>query len=243
MSASTAAILIIGNEILSGKTEDSNARYLIGELRELGIELRRIVVVSDSVDEIAEAVKQLSVLFDIVFSSGGVGPTHDDVTIAGIARGFNEPVVRHPELEARIRQYFGEATNESRLRMADVPNGSQLIEAPDLRWPVLCCRNVFVLPGVPELFRMKFAAIRERFRINPFFARAIYTSEDEFELAECLSKIAEAFPSVSIGSYPNFSSEEYRVKLTLESKDENAVKAAFSTLLDRLDGQRIVRFD
>ena len=243
MSASTAAILIIGNEILSGKTEDSNARYLIGELRELGIELRRIVVVSDSVDEVAEAVKQLSILFDIVFSSGGVGPTHDDVTIAGIARGFNEPVVRHPDLEARIRQYFGEATNESRLRMADVPNGSQLIEAPDLRWPVLCCRNVFVLPGVPELFRLKFAAIRERFRVNPFFARAIYTSEDEFELAERLTRIALAFPSVSIGSYPNFSSREYRVKLTLESKDENAVKAAFSTLRDCLDGQRIVRFE
>ena len=243
MSVSTAAILIVGNEILSGKTEESNARFLIGELRELGIELRRIVVITDSVDEVAAAVKDLSSLFDIVFSSGGVGPTHDDVTIEGIARGFNEPVIRHPQLETRIRQYFGDRMNESRLRMADVPRGSELIEAPDLRWPVICCRNVYVLPGVPELFRMKFQAIRERFRANPFFVRAIYTSEDEFELAERLSEVALAFPSVMVGSYPNFSSTDYRVKLTLESKDEKAVQEALTTMMACLDIQRIIRLD
>ena len=164
MSATTAAILVIGDEILSGKTEEQNARFLIGELRELGVTLRCILTISDDVEEVAAATRDLSTKYHHVFTSGGVGPTHDDVTIVGIARAFQAPIVRHPELEARLRSYFGDDLNEARLRMADVPEGAALIQAEDLKWPVLAVRNVYVLPGVPDLFRRKFAAIRERFR-------------------------------------------------------------------------------
>jgi molybdenum cofactor synthesis domain-containing protein len=241
MKVPTAAILVIGDEILSGKTDDLNARLLIGELRELGVALRQIVMIADLIEEVAATVRDLSGRFDYVFTSGGVGPTHDDVTITGIALAFGEAVVRHPELERRIRTYFGEGVDEARLRMAEVPAGSELIETPDLRWPVLVCRNVFILPGVPELFRRKFMAIRERFRVPPFFTSAIYTLEDEFDLAMRLHQIAQGHPEVSIGSYPNFSTPDYRVKLTLESKDEEAVDAATRALLEMLDADRVVR--
>jgi molybdenum cofactor synthesis domain-containing protein len=241
MSVPTAAILVIGDEILSGKTDDLNARLLISELRELGVALRRIMVVPDDIEEVAAAARDLAARFDYIFTSGGVGPTHDDVTITGIARAFSRPVVRHPELEARIKTYFGEDVDEARLRMADVPEGAELIEAPDLRWPVLLCGNIYILPGVPELFRRKFEAIRERFRVAPFYARAIYTQEDEFDLAARLREVAERHPQVAIGSYPNFSSPEYRVKLTLESKEAAALEAAVMALMEMLDRDRLVR--
>ncbi len=241
MKVPTAAVLIIGDEILSGKIDDQNARFLIGELRELGVSLRRILTVPDDLEEVAAAVKELAARFDHVFTSGGVGPTHDDVTIAGIARAFDRQVVRHPELEAKIRAYFGPEVDEARLRMAEVPEGAELIQVPDLRWPVLLCGNVYVLPGVPELFRRKFAAIRERFRVAPFHARAVYTQQDEFDIAHLLRELADRHPQVSIGSYPNFSAPDYRVKVTLESKDAAALAAAVESLLAVLDQGRLVR--
>ena len=241
MTAPTAAILVIGDEILSGKTDDLNGRLLIRELRDLGVSLSRILIIPDVAEEVAEGVRDLSRRVDFIFTSGGVGPTHDDVTILGIARAFDCPVVRDPVLEARIRAHFGEGVDESRLRMADVPQGTELIETPDLRWPVLQMRNVYILPGVPELFRRKFLAIRERFRVPPFQARTIFTLQDEFDIAERLSELALAYPQVAIGSYPDFAAPDYRVKLTLESKDSTALEAAVKELLGRLDGAQIVR--
>jgi len=241
MTVPTAAILVIGDEILSGKTDDLNARFLIAELRELGVSLRRIVAIPDDVEEVAATTRELAARFNYVFTSGGVGPTHDDVTITGIARAFGRPVVRHPELEAKIKTYFGEEVDEARLRMADVPAGAELVQVPDLRWPVLACGNVYILPGVPELFRRKFEAIRERFRVAPFYTRALYTQEDEFDIAGRLREVADKHPQVAIGSYPNFSTPEYRVKLTLESKDASALEAALESLLAMLDRERLVR--
>ncbi|MGH9839166.1 MAG: competence/damage-inducible protein A [Blastocatellia bacterium] len=241
MSIPTAAILVIGDEILSGKTEDQNARLLISELRELGVALRRIVVIPDEVETVAATVRELAAAFDHVFTSGGVGPTHDDVTIAGIAKAFDGKIVRHPDLEARLRSHFGERIDESKLRMADVPDGSELIESADMRWPILACRNVYILPGVPELFSKKFLSIRERFRVAPFYTRALFTLEDEFDFAGELAAVAEAHPLVAIGSYPNFSSSDHRVKLTLESKDSAALAAAVEALIAILDRDKFVR--
>lgn len=240
MNATTAAILVIGDEILSGKVEDQNARLLIGELRELGVALRRILVIPDDVETVAAAVRELSAGFDHVFTSGGVGPTHDDVTLLGVALAFNQPIIRHPDLERRLKSHFGENADESKLRMADVPENAELLEMPDWRWPVLACANVYILPGVPELFRKKFLAMRERFRVSPFFARAIYTLEDEFDIAAELRAIAEAHPLVAIGSYPNFSSPDYKVKITLESKDANVLAAAVESLMTALDPEQLV---
>jgi molybdenum cofactor synthesis domain-containing protein len=241
MRQKTAAIVVIGNEILSGKSPEKNASFLIDQLHQLGVALRRVVVIPDALDTIAQAVRECAGSFDYVFTSGGVGPTHDDMTIAGVALAFDRPVVRHPQLDAMLRSYFGDGVDEARLRLADIPDGSCLLYDNGLRWPVLATENVFVLPGVPELFRSKFEAIRERFRAEPFFVSAIYTREDEFDITPRLDRVAARYPAVEIGSYPNFTSDEYRVKLTIESKESAAVDEVRAALLELLDPAALVR--
>lgn len=240
MQQKTAAVVVIGNEILTGKSQDQNAAHLISELYKLGVALKRIEVIPDDVEEIARAVRECAAKFDYVFTSGGVGPTHDDVTIEGVAKAFGRPVVRHPDLEAMLRSYFGQGADEARLRMADTPEGSHLIPELDGRWPVLAVENVYVLPGVPELFKRKFDAIRERFRAEPFFVRLVYTRQDEFDIAPLLDQVASLNTDVDIGSYPTFSREDYKVKITLESKQEAAVQQALKALLELLDPAAIV---
>jgi FAD synthetase len=243
MRQKTAAIVVIGNEILTGKSDDKNASFLISELYELGVALRRVVIIPDDVEVIARAVRECADQFDYVFTSGGVGPTHDDVTIEAVARAFDQAVVRQPELERMLRGYFGDGADDARMRMADTPEGADLIRAEGLRWPVLAMRNVYVLPGVPELFRSKFEAIRERFRAEPFHISAIYTREDEFDIAPRLDRVAAEHADVEIGSYPSFTSPEYRVKITIESKESVAVDRARRALLELLDAGAIARVE
>src|SRR6185503_9517286 len=133
----TAGIVLIGDELLSGKVDDENARFLIAELRALGVQLQRISVIPDVLDEIAATVRDFSSRFDHVFTSGGVGPTHDDLTMEAIARGFGVQVVRHPELEQLLRAHFGERLLTRDLRMADVPKGAQLLYGETPSWPVI----------------------------------------------------------------------------------------------------------
>jgi molybdenum cofactor synthesis domain-containing protein len=235
MRQKTAAIVVIGNEILTGKSEDKNASFLIGEMHGLGVALRRIVTIPDDVEVIAAAVRECAEQFDYVFTSGGVGPTHDDVTIEGVARAFGREVVRNPELETMLRGYFGDGIDPARLRMADTPEGSELIHQVDMRWPVLAMKNVYLLPGVPELFRKKFEAMRERFRAEPFHTHTIYTREDEFDIAPRLDEVAASHPDVDIGSYPTFTRDDYRVKITIESKEQAAIDRARDRLLELLD--------
>jgi molybdenum cofactor synthesis domain-containing protein len=238
----TAGIIVIGNEILSGKTEDTNARLLITELRDLGVALRRIIVIPDVVEEIEAAVREFSARYDHVFTSGGVGPTHDDLTMEGIARAFGTRVVRHPELEAMLRGYYGERLNERNLRMAEVPEGAHLVPASDIpSWPVVACKNVYILPGVPEIFRRKFLAIRDRFRADPFHLRIIYVNQEEASIAAFLDRTCADYPSVDIGSYPKLDPTDYKVKVTLEGKDRAAVEHATALLLELIPHEHVVR--
>jgi molybdenum cofactor synthesis domain-containing protein len=243
MPAPRAAIIVIGDEILSGKFSDENAAYLIPALRELGVALRRIEVIPDAVDEIADAVRGAAARYDHVFTSGGVGPTHDDVTIEGVARAFGVAVVRHPELEAALRAFYGPRLEERNLRMADVPDGAVMIPADHPSWPVTSVRNVYVLPGVPMIFRRKFDAIRERFRVTPFHVRRVWCQTEEGALAPHLDAVVAEFPGVAVGSYPRFEAPEYRVLVTLEAKEEPQVSAAAAFLVARLPPGVVVRAD
>jgi molybdenum cofactor synthesis domain-containing protein len=236
----TAGIVIIGDEILSGKFADENAGFLIGELRALGVELRRITTIPDELDDIATTVRDASARFEHVFTSGGVGPTHDDVTIAAIARGFGVGVRRHPELEAKVRGYWGDKLADANLRLADIPDGAELVYGKDQIWPVVAMHNVYILPGVPALFRRKFVDIRDRFRAEPVTAARLYVDADEGELAPHLDAVVTAHPTVKIGSYPRFSERDFRVLLTLEGADAAEVAAAHGALAARL-GERVVR--
>jgi molybdenum cofactor synthesis domain-containing protein len=239
-TAATAGIVVIGDEILSGKFADENAAFLIRELRDLGVDLRRISIIPDDLDDIATTVPDFSRRFDLVFTSGGVGPTHDDLTISGIARGFGTGIIRHPDLERRVRAYWGEKLAGANLRLADVPEGAELVFGHDTTWPVVSYRNVYILPGVPALFKRKFVDIRDRFRTVPVVTARIYSLGDEGELAPHLDAVVAAHPSVKIGSYPRFSEKDFRVLLTLEGRDGAEVGAA-CTALAALLGALVVR--
>ena len=245
LSDPTAAILVIGNEILSGKVDDQNARYLIGELRSLGVGLRRIEVVPDVIGDIAERVRVLSGSVDHLFTSGGVGPTHDDVTLRAVAEAFGLPIARNAELEGLLRSRYGARLFERDLLMADLPAGARLEHGPGgpgTRWPVVVVRNVWILPGVPSIFRAKFEAVRELFRGAPIHGRALYSRAGEGEIAGALDETVAAFPGVDVGSYPHLEAADYRVKITLDGRDRAAVDRALAFLAGRL-GEAVVRTD
>jgi molybdenum cofactor synthesis domain-containing protein len=236
----SAGIILIGDEILSGKVVDENARFLIEELRELGVALRRVTVIPDVLDEIAATVRDFSARFEHVFTSGGVGPTHDDLTMEGVARAFGTRVVRHPELERLLRGYYGEKLEERNLRMAEVPDGAHFVHGDQPTWPVIAMQNVYILPGIPEIFRRKFKSIRERFRAAPYFLRSVFTSDEEGRIAGELDRVVAAWPRVQVGSYPKLDHPEYKVKVTLESKEQSDVEAAAADLVRAL-GPSVVR--
>ena len=236
-----AAIIVIGNEILSGKVVDTNAPFLTRELRAIGVTLKRILTIPDEVDEIAEAVEEFRPRYDVVFTSGGVGPTHDDVTMEGIAKGLGRRLVRHPAIETRLREFYKEHVNDARLKMSEVPEGAELLVDGRLGFPTVKCENFYILPGIPELFEQKFEALRERFSATPYTMRVVYTREGEGSIAEHLNATLAAFPELLLGSYPKLSHPEYTVKLTLESKDPEYVDRALAHLLRLLPTEAIVR--
>jgi len=237
----TAGIILVGNEILSGKIEDANAAYLCRELRALGVDVGRITVIPDEVRLIADEVAAFSRAFDVVFTSGGVGPTHDDVTIEGVARAMGVPVVRDPYLVELLERYYRGRVTEAALRMAEIPEGAELVGGETVRFPTILMRNVYVLPGVPEIFRAKFEALRERFRDQPIHLRNVFVSIGEGTLADFLNRLLEDFPLLQLGSYPEFSNPEYKVKVTLESRDRGYVEQALADFLARLPADVVVR--
>jgi molybdenum cofactor synthesis domain-containing protein len=241
--AKTAGIVLIGNEILSGKVTDANAAYLCRELRQLGVDVRRIAVIPDEVDLIASSVGEFSRSFDLVFTSGGVGPTHDDVTIEGVARAFGTRVVRHPDLVRLLHGFYAGDLNDARLRMAEVPDGAELFWAGSLRFPAVVMGNVHVLPGVPEIFRQKFEALKERFRESPFHLCCVFVSIGEGILADHLNAVLLGHPDLLLGSYPEFANAEYKVKVTLESKDKGYLDRALADLLGRLPDGSLVKIE
>ena len=237
----TAGIVVIGNEILSGKTADTNSTFLACELRKLGVDVRRISVIPDDLDDIERTVRDFHETFDLVFTSGGVGPTHDDITIEGIARAFRRRVVREPELERKLRDFYKEKVNEARLKMSEVPEGAELIYGGALAFPTMKVENVYILPGIPEILQSKFLSIRETFSADPFFLRIVYTREGEGAIAEHLNDTLRRFPALMLGSYPKIGDPEYVVKLTLESKDREYLEQALAHLLALLPEGCVVK--
>jgi molybdenum cofactor synthesis domain-containing protein len=230
----TAAILLIGNEILSGKIKDENAFYLSQRLRQLGVSLEKISVVPDQRTVIAEEVQMMSQRFDHVFTSGGVGPTHDDITLESIAYAFDEVLVLDEDLHQLLKGYFKERLNDAHLRMAHIPSQSELIWYKEAKWPVYSYQNIYILPGVPQIFKAKFEAIAERFRAGAFFLRSVYLNTGEGAIAECLRRIEDRF-DVCVGSYPNVQGHYgFNVRVTIESREAEQVNQAVNALVKEL---------
>ncbi len=227
----TAGILVIGNEILSGKVVDTNSPYLCERLRGLGVDVERIVTIPDDVETIASEVRAMSGAYDYVFTSGGIGPTHDDLTIEGVAAAFGRGVKVDEKLEAMLRAALGDDLNESQLKMAMVPTGATLIDASDKWFPLVVVENVYIFPGIPEGLHRKFESAVDRFSGVPYVLRRVYVKRNESEIVETLNALLEAFPDLILGSYPKLREAAYRVLLTLESRDQDYVQRALDRLL------------
>jgi len=233
--AKTAAALVIGNEILSGKIEEKNLAELARMLREIGIRLARVVMIPDELDLIAKEVKELAATHDWLFTSGGVGPTHDDVTIDGVAKAFGVRAVIAPEMESMIRAHYGARTTDGHLRMALVPEGAFLETTDDVRWHTVRMKNVWCLPGVPEVFKMKLSVVRAHIGTAPrFITLAVHTKMDEGDLKPLLDRVVEKFPDIDVGSYPKWHDPTYKTKITFDGRDEARVREAHDAFVATL---------
>lgn len=226
----TAAVVIIGNEVLSGKVADANGPYLIRRLREVGVSLCHLEVVLDDPAAIGDAVRRASVRADVVFTTGGVGPTHDDITVESIAGAFGVAVTRAPALEALVARYFGEHATEAAMRLAMVPEGSELVGDDTPPWPTVRFRNVYILPGIPRLMHAKFEALVPELGGEDLFAAALMVVANEADLCDVLQVTVDAHPAVEIGSYPQKIDGTWKVRLTLEGGSAAEVGEALRRL-------------
>jgi len=244
MRIPTAALIVVGNEVLSAKVRDENGPWAAERLRRIGVRLTAILTLPDEIGPLAEAVTRERVRADWLFTSGGVGPTHDDVTLPAVARALNRPLVRHPGLVEAIRvshrRWWGGAeAPEASLRMADVPEGTRL--AGDPGYPILAVENVVMLPGVPRFFQAQLERFTGDLVAAPFQLAEVFVSVGEDQLAPILDRLAAQHPAVEIGSYPRFDGADHRVKITLESKDRAGVEAGLRALLAALPEGVLVR--
>ena len=226
----TAALLIIGNEILSGRTVDANLPYIAKRLNELGIRLREVRVVPDIEAEIVVAVNALRTRYSYVFTTGGIGPTHDDITADCVARAFGLALPENPEARRRLAERYAESgieLNEARLRMARAPEGAVLIDNPVSAAPGFQVENVFVMAGVPKIMQAMFESLRDRLvGGDPLLSRSITCRLAEGQLAQGLGEIQVRHEGVNIGSYPSYSSSGFGVAVVLRHTDRAVLDAA-----------------
>lgn len=228
---STASVLIIGNEILSGRIRDENAWWLARRCRELGIDLVRVVFIPDDIGIIAHTVRTTAEGVDHLFTSGGVGPTHDDLTMEGVAAAFGVPLRRDPVLVELIRTKLGPRWREAADRMADLPEGAELWWDGEIHFPLVVKRNVAIFPGVPDLLRRKFDSVAHRFeRGRTVFTRTLEVVEQEVTIAAGMAEIQRRWPQVCIGSYPQFERRPWSVTVVIESREQGAVEACEAEL-------------
>ncbi|MGF1641375.1 MAG: competence/damage-inducible protein A [Rhodospirillales bacterium] len=227
-ASATACVIIIGNEVLSGRTADANLSFLGRELGRLGIRVTEARIIRDDEQAIVAAVEACRPAFDYVFTTGGIGPTHDDITSASIAKAFGVPLTRNAEAMARLaRQYAPEEFNAARRKMADIPEGAILLDNPVSKAPGFQIGNVFVLPGVPVIMRAMFEGFRHRLVGGaPWLSRTVVAFTTEGGIAAGLADVQARHPQVEIGSYPFVRSGRLGTSLVLRATDPVALDSA-----------------
>ena len=223
----TARAIIIGAEILSGKIKDTNSHSLAQTLRQLGIQLCSIETVGDSVGEIAEAVERAQRQADLVVTSGGIGPTHDDKTVEGVARATGSEVELVPALVDLLQAHYGEKYGPAHAGMARAPAGAELLTSQDHPWPIAVKNRIWMFPGVPELFRMKLLVLRRHVRgPSEFFHESLFLGVEETEIKDALDAVATAYPGVEVGSYPKWFHPTHKTQITFDGRSEEQVRQA-----------------
>ncbi|MGE5500573.1 MAG: competence/damage-inducible protein A [Ignavibacteriales bacterium] len=240
---STAAVLIIGDEILSGRTQDVNLNAIARFLGTHGVDLKEARVVGDDEDEIVEAVNALRSRYDYLFTTGGIGPTHDDITADCVAKAFGVPLYEHPEILEMMLSRWGDQLNAARRRMARVPEGGSLVKNPVNGPPGFQIGNVFVLAGVPQIMRGMLEDIGHRLKGGAVvIARTVrIDGSGEGAIAAPLEAVAKAHPDLSLGSYPFFSAEGYGSNLVIRGRDAAEVDATVAELTEALRGAGVGR--
>ena len=231
-STVTACVLIIGNEILSGRTQDTNLNHMAGTLANWGVQVREARVIPDIEAEIVAAVNEMRCKYDYVFTTGGIGPTHDDITAASIAKAFGVPLVTNPIIEARIRSR--EAPPEvmaSRLRMALIPEGAVLVDNITGGPQGFAIENVYVMAGIPAVMRAMLATLEGKLDAGlPVRSRTVTAYVGESTIASALSRIQDEFPDVDLGSYPFFRADRYGTSLVMRGVDERHLDLALEAV-------------
>jgi molybdenum cofactor synthesis domain-containing protein len=234
----TAALVVIGDEILSGRTQDQNVGQLATWLNEQGIRLAEVRVVPDSIDRIVDAVNALRANHDYLFTTGGIGPTHDDITVDAIAAAFGVPVVIHPAARKILENYYRDRAGgltEARLRMARTPEGAELIENPYSGAPGVRIGNVFILAGVPAIAASMLEGLSGKLEGGrPVVSVTVGARAAESEVADLLRETEAAHPGVAIGSYPFFRDGRHGANFVIRSEDEGLARRTGEELSKRL---------
>ena len=235
MANPTAAMLVIGDEILSGRTRDANMHYLAGKLTEVGVDLREVRVVSDDRRAIVDAVRVLSAEYDTVFTSGGIGPTHDDITADCIAEAFDTSIDVREDARALLAAHYekqGIELNAARLRMARIPEGATLIDNPVSVAPGFTLRNVHVMAGVPSVFQAMVASVLSTLKGGaPLISVTLRIQRGEGDIAGPLADLADAFPDLSFGSYPFSKDGVYGANVVIRGIVEDKIESAARRLM------------
>jgi molybdenum cofactor synthesis domain-containing protein len=239
----TACLLIIGNEILSGRTQDANLAFIAKGLNEVGVRLREVRVIPDIAETIIETVNEMRSKFDYVFTTGGIGPTHDDITSECIARAFGVRWALNEEVKRRLAAGYANPgdLNAARLRMAHVPEGAALIDNPVSRAPGFHIGNVFVMAGVPRIMQAMFDGIKHSLAGGaPMLSRTVTSGLPEGVLAEGLGQLQDRYPDFDIGSYPYYRRGGFGTSLVVRGTDASRLAAAVEELfamIKALDGE------
>ena len=239
----TACLLIIGNEILSGRTKDANLNFLALELNKLGVQLRECRVIPDVEQTVVDTLNEVRKKFDYVFTTGGIGPTHDDITADCIAKAFGVGISEHPEAVARMTKHYGDPAlfTPARRRMARIPHGGVLVDNPVSIAPGFQMENVFTFAGIPKIMQAMFESMKHRLVGGaPVISRTVRTNLPEGIIAEPLGALQKRFDDLDIGSYPGFRNGKVSVSLVLRGTDDARLAAASAELIDtlkKMDGE------
>ncbi|KAF8786326.1 FAD synthase-like [Argiope bruennichi] len=246
----TAGILIIGDEILNGHTKDTNSYFLINNLNSSGLKIKKISILRDDINAIAEEVSELSKKCTVVLTSGGIGPTHDDMTYEAVAKAFGDTLDINTELFSVLKEYFGPNADENPavIKLSTIPKSAILNYGIDKygkkgRYPLVSVKNIYMMPGVPMLLERSFRIFKSSFMLHnkPLQVKNIFLAIDEFSVTPILNEAVKLFENhIKFGSYPAFSENYYKVKLTLESDDEEWINKACCYFKEKLPPGSIV---
>ena len=243
---SNACMIIIGNEILSGRTQDLNLAFLGKRLNKVGIRLAEVRVIPDEQEVIINTLNECRVKYDYVFTTGGIGPTHDDITSASVAKAFGLPLIRDPEAVALLRQHYANPKdlNKQRMKMCEVPEGAKLVDNPISKAPGFQIENVFVLAGVPRIMQAMYEALKERLITGkPMRSRTIVAFIGEGVLAKDLGDIQNSHSETEIGSYPFIRDGKLGTALVLRSANQKALNEATRAVTDLVSGFDVKHFE